>query len=67
MTEEQKKEMILLDTYPAISNYSGGILIDTWWLCTKRINWLRKNGFDCDGLLDAGLALDYKTLKEATV
>lgn len=27
-------------------------------------NWLRKNKFDCDGLIDAGLAIDAATLNK---
>lgn len=30
---------------------------------SKVINWCRKNGFDTDGLIDAGLAIDKTKLK----
>lgn len=32
-------------------------------ITVKATNWLRKNGFDVDSLLESGLAIDKKTLK----
>lgn len=32
-------------------------------ITVKATNWFRKNGFDVDGLLESGIAIDKKTLK----
>lgn len=72
MTEEEKKEFILIcelepedvscveyNTYfPGNAKSLGAAHLTNVLQWAKGVNYLRKQGIDCDGLIDAGLALD---------
>lgn len=76
MTEEEKKEFIFIcelepedvscveyNTYfPGNAKSLGTAHLTNVLQWAKGVNYLRKQGIDCDGLIDAGLALEGNTI-----